>query len=105
MIDRHTETLLTIREAILCFPRQPRKSTLCRWYKTGSKGVILETIWFGGRIFTSKEAIDRFIQATTEVARKRNVQSTFRTPTEASRSKEKARKILERFGVRKAVSA
>jgi hypothetical protein len=43
-------------------------STLHRWRLRGCRGVRLETVTVGGRRLTSREAILRFIQATTQAA-------------------------------------
>jgi len=46
-------------------PGQPHLSTLWRWYRRGVRGVRLETVVVGGRRFTSRAAIERFIERTT----------------------------------------
>ena len=43
------------------------KSTLIRWIKKGVRGAKLEAVRLGGRsIFTSAQALTRFIQATSK---------------------------------------
>ncbi len=50
-------------EAAAQFPgRRPSRATMWRWYLRGCKGVKLETILIGGQRYTSKAAIERFIQ-------------------------------------------
>jgi hypothetical protein len=45
---------------------RPDKATLCRWIKRGVGGVKLEAVRLGGRsIYTSTEALHRFIVART----------------------------------------
>jgi hypothetical protein len=40
--------------------KSPNPSTLWRWYKSGVRGVRLETCFVGGMRCTTREAIDRF---------------------------------------------
>ncbi len=45
---------------------RPDKSSIVRWIRKGLGGVKLEAVRLGGRdLFTSKQAITRFIQART----------------------------------------
>jgi hypothetical protein len=47
--------------------QRPDKATLCRWIHKGCHGVKLEAIRLGGQnLFTSVQAIHRFIVARTE---------------------------------------
>lgn len=64
-IDTALETLLTFEDSRTAFPGDRRLSlaTLHRWRLNGVRGVKLETILIGGLRYTSKEAIERFIQA------------------------------------------
>ena len=64
-IDLQTENLITISEAARLLPGRPHSSTVWRFHARGVKGVKLETIVSGGRRFTSQEAVERFIAATT----------------------------------------
>jgi len=63
MIDIVNEHLCRLIEAPYEIPSKPHLSTVVRWTRQGVKGVRLETVVFGGRRFTSREAIQRFIQA------------------------------------------
>ncbi len=67
-INISEESLLPILEAVGLFPGRPHVATLWRWISKGVRGVKLETIVSGGRRFTSHEAVNRFIAATTAVA-------------------------------------
>jgi hypothetical protein len=64
-IDCEAETLITFSDARTAFPGDKRLSlaTLHRWRLNGVRGVKLETVLIGGLRYTSREAIDRFIQA------------------------------------------
>jgi hypothetical protein len=66
MIDTRNETLLTLSRAAKDVPGHPHLSTLVRWATRGVKSVRLETILIGGRRFTSREAIQRFIARLSE---------------------------------------
>jgi hypothetical protein len=43
-------------------------STVWRWALRGIRGIRLETVVIGGVRYTSREALDRFIRATTAAA-------------------------------------
>jgi hypothetical protein len=49
--------------AVKLLPGQPHVATLWRWRTVGCRGHKLETILFGGRRYTSREAIARFLVA------------------------------------------
>lgn len=55
------EQTLTFAQARRFLPGSPPNQTLRRWAIQGVDGVKLETVKVGGRRFTSKEAIDRFL--------------------------------------------
>lgn len=60
------ETVKTLREAAELFPGKPDTSTLSRWAEDGcrsksGKKVFLDHAWVGARIFTSAEAVQRFL--------------------------------------------
>jgi hypothetical protein len=62
-IDFARETLIPFHEAPKHIPGRPHISTLHRWRLKGCRGRRLETGLFGGRRFTSLEAIQRFFQS------------------------------------------
>jgi hypothetical protein len=63
-IDLTMEQLVPLREAGQLIPGRPHYSTLRRWQHTGLRGICLETVLVGGRCFTSREAILRFMEGT-----------------------------------------
>jgi len=67
MIDL-SESLLTLTSAAQSLPGKPHSSTLHRWRLRGIRGVRLETILIGGVRYTSREALQRFFNATTAIA-------------------------------------
>ncbi len=67
-IDINSESLVTVNEAPKSIPHHPHVATVWRWVYKGVRGVKLDTVTIGGRRYTSKEAIERFIEAGTAVA-------------------------------------
>lgn len=67
MIDHEHEELISTTEACRRFPGQHGRgislATLWRWIRTGRSGTRLETVRIGGRVYTSREAIQRFVRA------------------------------------------
>ncbi|MEW4527905.1 DUF1580 domain-containing protein [Maioricimonas sp. JC845] len=61
------EDLIPITNAAAHFPVRPHRATLHRWRMHGVDGYKLETIKIGGRVFTSREAIERFKRARDAV--------------------------------------
>jgi hypothetical protein len=49
--------------------RKTHVATLYRWAKTGCRGVVLETIQIGATKCTSREALERFFEKLTLLAR------------------------------------
>ena len=64
-IDIRSETVIPIGQSPKHFPGRPNISSVYRWFGKGSRGARLETIVVGAKRFTSIEAIERFIEATT----------------------------------------
>lgn len=55
------ETPVPFSEVARHIPGRPHVSTLHRWRLDGVRGAKLETFLVGGRRFTTKEAIGRFL--------------------------------------------
>jgi hypothetical protein len=74
MIDRHAEQLLTLAAAAADLPGRNGKptaayATVYRWARRGiAAGPRLESLRIGGQIFTSREAMDRFLAACAAAA-------------------------------------
>jgi hypothetical protein len=69
MIRTDLELLVPLRTAGAIVPRPqgvraPHRATLQRWALHGIRGVQLETIRIGGSVYTSREALARFIERT-----------------------------------------
>ena len=67
-IDYKIENLIPIAETPLWlqerFGLTVDRTTIYRWHSRGVRGVKLETLQLGSKRFTSKEALERFIEAT-----------------------------------------
>ena len=67
MIDTSTETLLLPAQAAQAAPSRPHAATIVRWMLTGvAGGLKLESVKVGGRRYTSREALERFIERCTD---------------------------------------
>ena len=64
----------------------PSYETVRQWAIRGRKGIVLETITFGGRRFTSRAAIGRFVDALTAKG------GHWRTPERERRSRPRGRR-------------
>ncbi|MBA4106830.1 MAG: hypothetical protein C0485_13840 [Pirellula sp.] len=62
-IHLDSESLLTLQAAARWLPGRPHISTLHRWRMRGVRGVKLETCLIGGTRYTSKEALQDFVDA------------------------------------------
>lgn len=62
-----SETLLTLEQLRQKVPglkgRPLGAETVRQWVKQGRRGILLESVRIGGRIYTSVQALDRFIAA------------------------------------------
>ena len=103
MIDIHSESLIPVSEIPTHVPRNTRTgkkahlATGWRWIQRGCRGVKLETVLFGGKRYTSLEALQRFVEATTAAA---DGSSAALAITPASRQKaiQKANRDLDAAG-------
>jgi Protein of unknown function (DUF1580) len=67
MIDRNSERLVPIKEVpslLSIDSKPPCYETIRQWACHGVRGVELEIVWIGHRMYTSKQAVDRFLEAT-----------------------------------------
>ncbi len=64
-----TEDVLSLsdarRELHAATGKRPDKATLTRWIHRGVGGVRLEAVALGRQLFTSRQALTRFIEART----------------------------------------
>lgn len=61
-----SDDLLTVAEAVVFLRRSTHAATIHRWMHKGVNGVVLESALLGGQRITSKQAIQRFMEACTE---------------------------------------
>jgi hypothetical protein len=64
-IDIDREELLSVTEARQSLPRTVAPGTLRRWITLGVGGHRLEAVRIGGKIFTSRQALARFVESMT----------------------------------------
>jgi hypothetical protein len=89
-IDINRERLLTISAAAVSLQHRPHVATVWRWVQSGCRGVKLETVLIGGRRYTSKEALERFIERTTAAANGDVI------PVRTAKQRQKAIEVAER---------
>lgn len=58
-----SEDLVTLPQAGRYVPGGPSASTIWRWHLRGIRGHRLEATLIGGRRYTSRQAIERFLRA------------------------------------------
>lgn len=91
------EELLTFAEAAKLLPQRRggskvATSTLWRWSRRGSRGVVLRTVRVGGNVYVSRGALLDFIAARS------SVDQSPQQPMPSTASK-RAMKELEKFGI------
>ena len=98
-IDLSLERPISFNDAAKMLPdgKRPAYATWWRWRRVGIRGVKLETILIGGRRFTSAEAVQRFISATTAAAD--GAAPTVRTPRRRRLEQAQARDVLHHAGI------
>jgi hypothetical protein len=83
-----------LREEI---PGRPNLSTLWRWRLKGVRGVKFEVVVAGGRVYSSREAVKRFIAATTAAANR------LPQPTRSLRAREKDHRDADAYLTKKRI--
>jgi hypothetical protein len=68
------ESRITLNEAARIAPGRPHMATVYRWCFEGCRGVRLEYERVGRRIYTSQEALRRFIERMTALDDERRVE-------------------------------
>jgi hypothetical protein len=84
MIDVDSEDLFPLSRGADNLKSRPASSTFWRWALRGVRGRKLETVLIGGRRYSSREALDRFIRSLNEA------QGVTHTPCSDARVKQKA---------------
>lgn len=96
-IDFSCEHLLTIAQAAREAPGRPNVSTIFRWIQRGVRNVRLESNLVGGRRFTSREALQRFIARCSAAAA--GDAPPVRTPHQRERDIARAERELSEAGI------
>jgi hypothetical protein len=105
MIDLAAEKLISLNEAARLIPparkgRRCHPSTLHRWALRGVNGIQLEHYQTPRRIFTTREAVQRFLEALTPNPAGGGEQTkTPRSPAARAQAHRKAEQRLERVGI------
>lgn len=97
MIDLSTEHLLTLPEAARLLPGRPSTCTLWRWRSRGVYGVRLDSCLIGGRRYTSREAIERFVAGCSAAGD--GQAAPLRTPAARERAIARAERELADAGI------
>jgi hypothetical protein len=87
------EYALTLAQAAREIPGRPHVGTVVRWAARGIKGFKLETVVVGGRRFTSREAISRFVERL-------NTQVRLDSPKERAQQISRAAEHLDWRGIK-----
>ncbi len=92
-IDLFSETILSLREAAKAVPsidgRKPAYGCIWRWCHRGIRGIRLEHVKLGGKLATSKEALQRFFSKLTELETSDSKGSLPRRAAQAAHSKQR----------------
>jgi hypothetical protein len=91
-----SEDLKSFCEATRIVGKKIHVSTLHRWADRGVRGRKLESIFIGGRRFTSLEAIERFLTPVAEVDSTNN---SLRGPSQRRRAISEAEAVLADDGI------
>lgn len=97
MCDLLNEDRLTMGE--LARQEELNPCTIWRWTGRGVKGVRLETFSIGGRRFTTQQAFQRFVAATTAAANGQDPTPASRTNRQRESAIARAERELEKAGI------
>lgn len=88
-IDISKEELLTLTEVTKVLPKvKPRgisSNCVWRWCRQGIKGVTLDYVRIGARMYTSTEALNRFANAVADADRQQHAEAERAREAEAAR--------------------
>ena len=97
-VDIHNQTLIPVSEIPAHVPGRPHLATCWRWIQRGCRGVKLESVLIGGKRFSSLEALQTFVEATTAAA---DGTSTViaSTPSARKKAQDRANRELDDEGI------
>ena len=88
-VDLQNETVQTFPQAAKLFPIVPHVATVARWAFKGVRGVKLEYGRSGRRLFTTTEAVNRFVNALADADNPVDAPApSVRRPSQSRREKE-----------------
>lgn len=94
-MDIESDTFYPLNRAPI--PGNPSAPTRWRWRLHGVRGVRLETVTIGGRVFVTKRALEEFIDAASK--RSERPEGQQRTPARRERDIRRAERELRDAGV------
>jgi hypothetical protein len=97
MIDPENESPISLSDAAKSLPGRPNVTTIWRWRSRGIAGVRLETLCVGGRTYTTREALARFLERVTAAKSGQPIPS--RSNRQRERDRSEARKQLAAAGL------
>jgi hypothetical protein len=103
MIDIHLEQVISLAQAADESPRRRKSkkvhiSCFYRWSTVGCKGVILETLQFGGTRVTSREALQRFFERLSQPRQGRAADNQPPRPVNGVRTSAQRQRAAEEAG-------
>ena len=97
MINIDNETILSLEDAAIYFSklsgRSRNREVVRRWINRGCNGVVLESISIGRDVFTSKQAISRWVHrcdVALKISRVKKTPERFQTEAETIRQIDQA---------------
>ena len=65
MLQHNDPDIMSLAEAAKSLPGSVSTSTVWRWCHHGLRGVLLDSLRIGGRIYTTKRALQAFCEAVS----------------------------------------
>ncbi len=94
MIDRKREELRNYPQISKEHPIHPSVATLWRWTLKGIKGQYFESLVYGGRRYSSLEAVDRFAALLSGLRSANGPQVSRRRQEEMARAEKQTKDIF-----------
>jgi hypothetical protein len=99
MIDIETEQLLPLHDVPKLLPARPSGkklhiSAVYRWAQRGIQGIRLEVVRVGGTTYTSREALQRFVQSPNAAPAPLVLRTTVAQQRQAAQADRRIQEIL-----------
>lgn len=101
-IDTTSEELLSLTQAANRLPGHVNVCTVWRWVRKGVRGVHLEHVCLGSRIYTSANALSRFANALATIDKPHSATSSQNNQmpsVEREKSIQRAKAVLKEAGI------